>query len=49
MRIGFVAFALGGIAAVVLLQSHAQWFWRAALFLPFWAGALGVFQATGQT
>lgn len=49
MGFGIVILALGGLAAVALLQGHTPWFWRIALFLPFWVGALGVFQAVGQT
>jgi hypothetical protein len=46
---GLVLLALGGIAAAALIASRASWFWSAALFLPLWVGALGLFQATGQT
>src|SRR2546422_11679923 len=39
-----------GIAAlVVLLLSGGGRGWRVALFVPFWAGALGVFPARGHT
>jgi hypothetical protein len=50
-RLGFgiVLLALGGLAAVALFHGHAQRAWRVGLFLPFWMGALGVFQAVGHT
>jgi hypothetical protein len=46
---GVALLALGGIAAAALITSSAAWFWSVALFLPIWVGALGLFQATGQT
>ena len=49
MRFGMVIFALGGLAAVALFQVHWPRFSRVVLFLPFWLGALGVFQAAGKT
>ena len=49
MGFGVVLFAFGGLAAAVLLSVHTAWFWSVAVFLPFWAGGLGVFQATGKT
>ena len=49
MGFGIVILVLGAIAAVVLLQGHEPRLWRLALFLPFWLGALGVFQAVGST
>ncbi len=49
MRVGVVLLVLGGVAAFFLLQSHAPRLWRVALFLPFWVGGLGLFQATGRT
>lgn len=49
MGFGVVILALGGLAAAFLFQAHAARSWRVALFLPFWVGALGVFQAVGST
>ena len=49
MGFGIVILVLGGLVAVALFQAHAQRFWRVALFLPSWIGALGVFQAVGKT
>ena len=49
MGFGIVILVLGGLAAVALFQAPAQRLWRVALFLPFWLGALGVFQAVGKT
>jgi hypothetical protein len=46
---GVVLLALGGIAAGALIATRVSWWWCLALFLPIWAGALGLFQATGQT
>jgi hypothetical protein len=49
MGFGIVVLALAAVAAVALYHVHAQRIWRAALFLPYWLGALGVFQAIGNT
>ena len=49
MGFGLVILVLGGLTASVLFQAHVLRFWRLALFLPFWMGALGVFQAVGST
>ena len=49
MGFGIVILVLGGLAAVALSQAHAPRLWRVMLFLPFWVGALGVFQAVGNT
>jgi hypothetical protein len=49
MGFGIVILVLTALAAVALYQVHAQRIWRVALFLPFWMGALGVFQAVGNT
>ena len=49
MGFGIVILVLGGLAAIASLQAHAPRLWRLALFLPFWLGALGVFQAVGST
>ena len=49
MGFGVALLAVGGLAVAVLLSVHTAWFWSVAVFLPFWAGGLGVFQATGKT
>jgi len=49
MGFGIVVIVLGGLAAAGLSWASAPRFWRALLFVPFWMGALGVFQAVGQT
>ena len=49
MGFGVGLFALGGLAAAVMLSVQTSWFWSVAVFFPFWAGGLGVFQATGKT
>ena len=49
MGFGIAIAVLAAIAAVWLFRVHAPRIWRVALFLPFWVGALGVFQAIGNT
>ena len=49
MGFGLVILVLAALAAVALHYVHAGRIWRAALFLPFWIGALGVLQAVGYT
>jgi hypothetical protein len=49
MTFGVLLLGLAGLAAVAALLLHAHRLWSVALFLPFWVGALGVFQATGMT
>jgi hypothetical protein len=49
MGFGIVILVLAALATVALFQAHAPRIWRVALFLPFWMGALGVFQAVGDT
>jgi hypothetical protein len=46
---GAAFLGLGVLAVAALIAGGASWFWSAALFLPLWVGALGLFQATGQT
>ncbi len=46
---GVLTLAVGIAAFVVILLSGVGRGWRVALFVPFWAGALGVFQARGHT
>jgi hypothetical protein len=49
MTFGVLLLGLAGLSAVAALLLHAHRLWSVALFLPFWVGALGVFQATGMT
>lgn len=49
MLFGVLLLALGAVVGAALLYGHVHRLWRVALFLPFWMGSLGVFQATGQT
>jgi hypothetical protein len=49
MTFGATLIVVGLGAAASLLYGRSSWYWSALLFLPFWAGGLGVFQATGQT
>lgn len=50
-RLGFglVLLVAGVCVAAVLVGVGAHRLWRLAVFLPFWAGALGVFQAREKT
>jgi hypothetical protein len=49
MRWGIGAFVLSGILAVFLITTGVPRAARLFLVLPFWTGALGVFQARGKT
>jgi len=49
MGFGIAIVVLAAGTAVALHHVHAQRIWRVTLFLPFWVGALGVFQAVGNT
>jgi hypothetical protein len=44
-----VAFGVGVVIAVLLVVARAPLVWRLPLFLVFYAGALGVFQARDKT
>ncbi len=46
---GIVAFGAGMVIAVLLVVAGAPLVWRLPLFLVFYAGALGVFQARDKT
>ena len=41
--------AVGIGVAIALIFSDLNRWWRIGLFLPFWMGALGLFQAMGKT
>ncbi len=46
---GVLMLAVGtGITAALILTGLDRW-WRIGLFVPFWMGALGVFQTRDQT
>jgi hypothetical protein len=47
MGLALLVLALG-IAGALILAGMDRW-WRIALFLPFWAAALGFFQAREKT
>jgi hypothetical protein len=49
LMVGVVALSLGAIIAVLLVVVGAPLVWRLPLFLPFYAGALGFFQARDKT
>jgi len=44
-----VAFGAGMVIAVLLVAARAPLVWRLPLFLVFYAGALGFFQARDKT
>jgi hypothetical protein len=46
---GIVAFGVGVVIAVLLVVTRAPLVWRLPLFLVFYVGALGVFQARDKT
>jgi hypothetical protein len=46
---GIVTFGAGVVIAVLLVVARAHLVWRLPLFLVFYAGALGVFQARDKT
>lgn len=49
MRWGIGVFVLTGILAILLITAGVPRAARLILLLPFWTGALGVFQARGKT
>ena len=50
LLLGAGALVAGGVAlAVLVLAGVVDRGWRLLLVLPFWFGALGVFQARGRT
>jgi hypothetical protein len=46
---GLVSLTVGAVAGLTLILSGFSRRWRLLLFLPFWQGALGVFQARDKT
>lgn len=49
LAFGIVASGVGVVIAVLLIVIHAPLVWRLPLFLPFYVGALGIFQARDKT
>jgi hypothetical protein len=49
LRFGIVGLGVGAVIAVLLAVIHAPLVWRLPLFLPFYVGALGIFQARDKT
>jgi hypothetical protein len=49
LTFGIVASGVGVVIAVLLVVVHAPLVWRLPLFLPFYVGALGIFQARDKT
>jgi hypothetical protein len=49
MRFGVVLLVAGAGLAALLVGLQADRLWRLLLFLPFWAGAVGVLQAREKT
>jgi hypothetical protein len=49
LTFGIVASSVGVVIAVLLVVVHAPVVWRLPLFLPFYVGALGIFQARDKT
>lgn len=49
LRFGIVGLGVGAVIAVLLVVIHAPLVWRLPLFLPFYVGALGIFQARDKT
>jgi len=46
---GVAEIGVGAVIAALLVSIEAPLYWRLPLFLPFLAGALGVFQARDKT
>jgi hypothetical protein len=46
---GIVASGVGVVIAALLVFIHAPLVWKLPLFLPFYVGALGIFQARDKT
>lgn len=46
---GVTLLLAGGVVAALLVGLRADRLWRLVLFLPFWAGAVGVLQAREST
>lgn len=49
MTFGVTLLVAGAVVAAILVGLPADRLWRLVLFLPFWAGAVGVLQAREKT
>ena len=49
LAFGVVLLVVGAGLAALLVGMETRRFWRLALFLPFWAGAIGVLQTREKT
>jgi hypothetical protein len=49
LRGGLVALGIGIIITPILVVSGISRWWRLLLFIPFWQGAMGIFQALHKT
>lgn len=48
-KLGIAFLAVGAALALALILSGADRWWRVALVLPFWAGAIGIIEALEKT
>ena len=46
---GVVSLGVAAVATTALIAFDASRAWRLVLLFPFWAGTIGIFQATGHT
>jgi hypothetical protein len=49
LRGGLFALALGVIVGAAFILTGVSRWWRVMLFIPFWQGSLGIFQALNKT
>lgn len=49
LRFGLMMFAIGIVIAIVILVARVDPGWRIGLFVPFYLGAIGFFQARDKT
>ena len=49
LRGGLIALGIGIIITPILVMIDINRWWRLLLFIPFWQGALGIFQALHKT
>ena len=49
LRFGLMMFALGIVIAALIILTGVDRAWRISLFLPFYLGAIGYFQARDKT
>lgn len=46
---GWIAIGIAVVAAAAMIGTAVAWPWGALLFVPLYAGAIGVLQARGKT